>query len=419
MRRAISFPTKPLLRRSPLLPGESLPSLLARLTLLNGYSSPSVLGRLYRSDHSVWLKHPPLKNENFDRLEILTGIPTAELWSASEYCLFQKVGDCNCLGESFPLWIMMVHSTQAAWYCPKCLTEAAYHRLIWSPVSSAVCLKHACLLMNDCPQCHHSVTVDDLVRVRCHTCLTDLRRIPPITFKMSENEKMAQMALQGLRTGYFTPHPSWPQQPPMTLCCLADGFALGIAYLSKHGFPHSNIPNLSCKAHSIRDLLQHLSPIQVLQAYTMAIQCILDWPEGFRRFLYWCEPNPKQELGKRVKALIGFLATKLWSSDPFRFVWNAFWIFDGDRLNFISGFAVREMTFEQLPAYASADEAAHILDISEDALFSLVENNFLSPTQIWRKNSCQLFFRRADLRTWSQNPNRFCLTISETQSHYI
>jgi hypothetical protein len=411
MNQGIVVPLKPLLRRSPLLPGESLPSLLARLTHLNGYPSSTFLMRLFCHDYPV-RKESLFEEENLKRLAVLTGIPADELCTASAVGVVQKVRPPNRWEDPFPIWTGLTHPMETVWYCPACLAERAYHRWIWQPVSSAVCLRHTCLLMPACPECHQPVSVDDLIRLHCRACFADLRQTHPTTIPTDENEWMAQTILQCWQTGGSVAQNDFPQQSPLTLCRIADGLALGIAYLSRCGAQVSYIPNLSGKSRSLHRLLQHLAPPQTLQIYATAIQCMVNWPEGFRRLLYWCEPDPKRDLEKRVKALIKFWATHLWNCAAFRFVWDAFHDFRSDRLRFLSGVADRGMTFEQLPAYANVGEAAQILEVSREEILNLVRRNMLSPTRVWGKRAGDLFFWREDLRDWGQN--QFCLTISET-----
>ncbi len=404
MSRGIVVPLKPLLLRSPLLPGESLSSLLARLTHLNGYPSLMFLMRLFCHDYLV-RTGSLFEEENLERLAVLTGIPADELWAASAVGVVQKVRQPNRWEDPSPIWTRLTHPMQTVWYCPVCLAERAYHRWIWQPVSSAVCLRHTCLLMPACPECHQPVSVDDLIRLHCRACFADLRRAHPKTIPTDENEWMAQIILHNWQTGGPATQNDLPQQAPLTLCRMADGLALGIAYLSRRGAQVSHIPNFSGKPRSLLRLLQHLAPLQTLQIYATAIQCMVDWPEGFRRFLYWCEPDPKRDLEKRVKALITFWATHLWNGAAFGFIWDAFHDFRSDRLRFLSGVADRGMTFAQLPAYASVGEATQILELSREEILNLVKKNLLSPARIWGKRAVDLFFWREDLRDWSQTKN--------------
>lgn len=400
MRRAIPSAVKPLLRRAPLFPGESLSSLVVRLALLNGYSSLSILERLCQPNHLA-RRENLLQREGLNRLAHLSGVSVEELWAASDAYFLREPLHLNEWNEFYLPLAATVRSTRSAWYCPKCLTEAAYHRLIWRPVSSAACLKHACQLMSGCPKCQQPVSIGDIVRLRCRYCYSDLRTAKSVALSGDEHELNAQMAMQSWLTGVPAPNLNWPQPPPETLCRLADGLALGMVYLSKHR-PYPQIPGISRGCGSRHNHLQQLSPSQLLHTYALAIQCMVDWPQGFRQFLYWCEPNPKREPGKSAQGLFTYLAKNMWNDDASHFIWKAFHAFSMDRLYFLWGRAERGMTYEQLPAYANAEEAAQILGISKNTLLFLVEKKSLTPIRIWHGISYQYFFQRDELRNLSQ-----------------
>lgn len=398
MSRALPSAVKPLLRRSPLFPGESLSSLIARLALLNGYSSLAILERLFQPDH--WVRSENfLHREGLNRLAHLSGVSVEELWAASDAYFAREPFQWNDSRELYPPLAVIVRPTRSAWYCPECLTEAAYHRLTWHPVSSAACLKHTCQLMSGCPKCHQPVSVNDIVQLRCCHCYTDLRTAKSVALCGDEYQLKAQMAMQSWLSGNPASNLNWPQHPPGVLCRLADGLALGMIYLSKRR-TYPQIPGISHGSRPNR--LQQLSPSQVLHAYALAIQCMVDWPQGFRRFLYWCEPNPKREPGRSAQGLLTYLEKNLWNNDASLFIWDAFRAFSRDSISFLWGRGERGMTYEQLPGYANAEEAAQILGISQNTLSLLVEKRSLAPIRIWHGIAYQDFFQRDELRNLSQ-----------------
>jgi len=392
--------SKPLLRRSPLFPGESLASFVARLAVLNGYSSLSILERLLQPD-PLTRRENYLQSEDLKRLEQLSGESVEDLWAASD-AYFVKEPLPLIENRWFPSSLTAtIRSTRFAWYCPQCLTEAAYHRLIWRPVSSAACLKHTCQLMGGCPKCRQPVSVNDIVQLRCCHCYTDLRTAKSVMLSGDAHQLNAQIAVQSWHTGDVAPQLNWPGCPPETLCRLADGLALGMIYLSRQR-TYPQIPGISRDYGSRPNRLQQLSPSQLLFAYALAIQCMVDWPQGFRRFLYWCEPNPKREPGKSLPRLFTYLAKNLWNNEASVFIWDAFHAFTMDRLYFLWGGTRWPMTYEQLPDYATSKEAAQILGISQEALLLLVEKRSLTPIRLWREISCLYFFKRDELRNLSQ-----------------
>lgn len=183
---------RPLLRRSPLLPDESLPSLVARLAWLNGYDPPTLLDRfclaevpphLSRGTVDCW---PPAVT--FPRLAALTTIDVGDLYHASAHrfapiLTLPVTTHPNELGaqdEGVPVLdgtVILAHvrPALAAQFCPACLNEMVYHRLSWTPYAVAACLEHRCLLVQQCPGCHRPVTLAMVTVARCHSCGADLR----------------------------------------------------------------------------------------------------------------------------------------------------------------------------------------------------------------------------------------------------
>ena len=108
------------------------------------------------------------------------------------------------------------------------------------------------------------------------------------------------------------------------------------------------------------------------------------------------------ELCGIAKKLIACLGENLWNSESSLFIWNVFHIFSYDRLCFSGRYPEARLIFEQLPAYANADETSQILGISKDSLQSLIERKLISPTCLWRNVDYQFFFKRDELRNLSQ-----------------
>jgi hypothetical protein len=200
--RRDTLSSQPVLRCSPFLPGESLPSLVARLVILNGYSSLSILERLFQSDYPV-RRERPFQESELTCLASLTRLSYAELLAASDIHITQ----------GSPSLFVPVHPTRSAWYCPQCLAEAVYHRLIWWPISSAACLKHACQLMDGCPSCQQPVCVYDIVRSRCSYCNFYLRKAIPIPVAENEQIWISQTAMQSWLAGDSVSDLHWPRQP--------------------------------------------------------------------------------------------------------------------------------------------------------------------------------------------------------------
>ena len=147
-----------LLVRTTILPGESLQSLLMRLSRLNDYDVPDTLFQILQERAS---KQQALKDrttlprgvEMYERLEALTGRDIPDLYAASAHRFttiltppgisieFLEISE----GISVPLlaWSLaakQLRPASAGQFCPRCLSNAAYHRLIWLPIAVSMAL---------------------------------------------------------------------------------------------------------------------------------------------------------------------------------------------------------------------------------------------------------------------------------------
>jgi hypothetical protein len=228
----------PLLRRTPLLPGESLVSLLERLTQLNYYPSPLILSRICRQR----MKPPANKDnltrpkwaETFLQLAGLTQISPEELYAAS----LHRFALCLTLPQQSPVEIPWIGSTSkamlstnvaqvhlrfilAAQYCPQCLKTAAYHHLIWTPASAAICLEHHCLLVRQCPQCQKRISIQEIVSQRCRVCQADLSKAETISVEGDElgiqSQQLVQACLAGADVAELSGMGSLPTRHPAVL----------------------------------------------------------------------------------------------------------------------------------------------------------------------------------------------------------
>lgn len=129
----------PLLCRSPLLPDESLPSLLAWLTSLNSYGSTGILKRLCLNGAQDNLDRPS-KVATFERIASLAKLSWQELYAATAHRFSETLTlpgtqieslDFS-LDETIPLLAAgmafeQLRPASAAQFCPRCLEESAYH----------------------------------------------------------------------------------------------------------------------------------------------------------------------------------------------------------------------------------------------------------------------------------------------------
>ncbi|MCZ7674188.1 MAG: TniQ family protein [Chloroflexi bacterium] len=203
--------THPFLCRSPLLPGESLASLLIRLSLLNVYPSPGMVISIGKERLSVKdVLTQPRCAETYHLLADLTQLAPELLYRATPHAFAERLAfRGNAFptveladGEVVPLLspsILQHHiwSVQRASYCPHCLREGAYHRLAWMLCAANVCLRHRCLLVRGCQTCQAPLRVTDIVKGQCPKCQLDLTASVAVDMSGDEFGLFAQTTLLG------------------------------------------------------------------------------------------------------------------------------------------------------------------------------------------------------------------------------
>lgn len=282
---------RPLLCRSPLFPDESLSSYLARMTTANCYQPASLL-RIICSKQLAKLglkdRLPyPRYAETFDILSSLTGASPRDLANASPHRFAQAPiwaamnSEEILLSDGQPLRLLNGHvrSTRlrkdgAVQFCPSCLHEAAYHRLIWMPVEQTACPRHQCLLMNRCPGCSGQLSVLEIVQHRCSRCDADLATATP-RYVPEALDSFAQTTIQiwwGLNTRPAD-YANWglPAQSETVLHSLFS--ALVDSARSKWE------RDRRCAIQEIEDWHS---------VYMAAFKALVNWPHGFSEFFRDC-----------------------------------------------------------------------------------------------------------------------------------
>jgi hypothetical protein len=295
-----------LLRRSPLWPGESLPSLLERLAQLNYYPSIHMVERIYsqqlESSAPADYLSCPERLETFCQLAQLTCLSPDDLFAASNHHFALVLPRQSRLSATMP-WlgetskIMLTPEAKQhlrpfsrAQFCPLCLQASAYHRLNWVPYTTAICLEHLCLLENRCPQCQKKLSVSSIVKRHCQACQADLRTAQAISVAEDSQGILSQQTIQSWLAMVEAPEtPSGstlPASRPAMLYLLLENF-------SKH--------LLACRQDwlqlpaPLKDLAQHiattsrtlpsLAPAETFYLHRLTFTSLMDWPQGFFRLL--------------------------------------------------------------------------------------------------------------------------------------
>ena len=293
----MTFPVQAgaLLRRTPLLPDESLPSFLERLTRLNHYPSSRMLSGICAERVETGFGQDPLDcprcAETFVELAHLTQVSAEALFAASHHCFapaFQLPDQAvETLGGRGLAGLPLLSSVQArcylrtdtaAQYCPQCLENSPHHRLHWIPTAAAICLEHGCFLVAGCPQCQRPLAIRDVVSRRCPACQADLCSAPKIPVGEDEPGLCSQQWLQGCLSGAPVKEASLPSGHPAILYALVECAARWLSTGSVDG-----------------------SPMVRYALYRTAFSALRDWPQGLFAILDdICkrDPHPSQRLNK-------------------------------------------------------------------------------------------------------------------------
>jgi TniQ protein len=343
-----ALPPRPLLRRSPLQPGESWPSLLTRLAVLNGYSYSLMFSVCFESEkvgrtiRRLDNDERPTLPETYERLAIITGLAPTDLAEATiqHYALpLTLARDLQYVlrrrGEGLACWpdklIPDFRANRRAGFCPACLRESVFHRLIWTPLAMPVCLPHACLLVSRCPQCVGPLSVDMIVRTRCQACGAGLLDAPASPIGADEFGLFTHRMLYAWLEASAPPVGAWgatlPAHPPAVLY----GLVRGLKLLMLERLNYATLvpaPDTNHRQRATEEL-----PWVQYELNCLAMRAATDWPAGLQRFAsrlkagqlfeesrlarYTAEakPLPRAELAKVVRG---------WRPTDFAFVHRLF-----------------------------------------------------------------------------------------------
>lgn len=320
-----------LLIRSPLLPGESLPSLLQRLGRLNAYEPTSLVrvlcGPQLRDRHFV----RPARGELLTRLAALTRLEPLALHAATAHHFAglltppeTPVGHLTIGTLTAPelvqgLAVKHLRPETAAQFCPHCLAQSPYHRWLWLPVAVSACVEHRCLLLDRCPGCQQPVSVRAVVEGRCRQCATSLAEGQPE--RLADDALLTQRLLQGWLTAAETPDAvSVPAHPPRVLYRVVEGLRFS---LMSHPAAWPHFPRLREMYPLAKG--QKLSPAESFALYSPAVAALFDWPHRFNQFLArFARPAAPPSLFGQFRFLYSQWLQYRWQRPEFQFVQTAF-----------------------------------------------------------------------------------------------
>ncbi len=339
--------TQPLLRRSALLPGESLASLLERLAQLNFYPNSKTLTSIYRARLAESATPDdlmrPTRCETFEQLACLTQVSPDDLHAASDHGFAPILTPPGAPPTTMawtgattkPLLLsrwarLYLRYVTAVQFCPRCLKAAPYHRLSWVPRAAAICLEHQCVLLDRCRHCYRPISIKSLVTQQCENCQADLRRMRAVSVAKDTlgllSQRLIQYWLAVANPPGLVSDPHLPAQPPEVLYDLLDNLAQrlleGQAAWAQLPDPLRGLANPIAASITSQ---QALTPGQAYFLYRSAFAGLLNWPQGLFELLdAYCGYEPTvAPAPHRLGCLLVFQHAWLggpWSHQPLEFV---------------------------------------------------------------------------------------------------
>ena len=350
--------TKPipsLLRRTQLLPDESLPSLLERLSQLNYYPSPRILSDICLDPPEALGAIPdnlacPQWAETFLRLAELTRISPEDLYAASNHHFapflnppgqtpleIPWMGSTSKVVLTYNLAYGCLRSATAAQYCPHCLKTAAYHRLNWVPIPAAICLEHHCLLVSQCPTCRKPLSIREIVQNRCQACQVNLSLVNPHSVEGNELGILSQQVVQswffGTDVVEVPVHYNSPPYPPAVLYRFLQNLTHHLLKRQEDWgilpAPLDGLPASIAASVQKRQSLQCLTPEVIFLLYRAAFTGVMDWPKGLFHFLdAYCSCSSTcqtpTEQNRLLRSIQNNWFQKDWRNPDFAFVQQSF-----------------------------------------------------------------------------------------------
>ncbi|QIC07173.1 TniQ family protein [Brevibacillus sp. 7WMA2] len=162
--------------------GESLSSYLRRISKANGISFLSFWNYLKTEqnhyaqyDEITLLDFCPLNIINIEKLSNTIRREPNELLSLTLYNLLQLFAVGTEIERSRFTSGML---RETLYFCPACLKNKPYHRLLWRIKGIDACMTHCRLLQDKCPHCAKGIKYRDVyVHDKCPYCDLDLSRV--------------------------------------------------------------------------------------------------------------------------------------------------------------------------------------------------------------------------------------------------
>jgi len=289
----------------------------------------------------------PLQAMMFQRIATLTSVNISDIYASSNHHFAEVLTPPEhsielieiTSGMLVPLFTYALVAKQlrpahAGQFCPDCLKEAAYHRLVWMPIAVSACLEHSCLLLDRCQQCDKKVSILEIVEMRCRKCksnLTEAGVLPLDNDAGLAYQRVIQSWLLNNTMLSNATHLS-PEGQPRVLYRVLDGLQWATRMLAwaEWSYLHRINGDFDMAILQPGKGQNRITPYESYRLYTTAFRGITNWPEGFYEFLraYRMQQQSGKLLSGGPKADLGNLYTQwlqdYWQHPAFEFVHKAF-----------------------------------------------------------------------------------------------
>jgi TniQ len=276
-----------LLVRVPPEPGELLSSWMSRLALLNGYK-PTTLYRIitglgWQPSHDLDCR----VRDAHGQLAAVTGQSTKAVESCSMARLY--------VGNPSPLKNNKMHITGHLnlRFCPSCLRESGYFRLLWRIREVTVCPLHNLMLMDACPRCGAGVSTCRLTPQQasritvCYACGLDLSSFSTMPV---ENENISWLSY-AVATAMETEEVELESGSTISCTDLFEAIEIFVCWARKHAFPDSLIRIMGLNRDQARQSFRARAPrartplSAEAALHVMSGWLLKEWPANFKTAL--------------------------------------------------------------------------------------------------------------------------------------
>lgn len=284
----------PLLVRPPLLADETTNSYLYRISTANLLSTRQLMALVKRHLKDLDANNLHSVARQYMVLSKLIGLEPYKLYWGTEHSFLAFIGDLDTTkyaitldtGYTFPIlpfrggWIRRRDDLQ---FCPYCLKETAYQKRAWLASKVSACIKHKCLLVENCSKCSNNLGLQDIMTAKCRICGFPLTKA--ITVSISNDSK----GLNYQKLLYFFLNSGPHVNLPVVQADNRALFTMALFIINKLDYPYLDdqylhqIPN---RKPLDRDrYVQRRAIEKTYVQWTTAVDALTNWPFNFKELV--------------------------------------------------------------------------------------------------------------------------------------